>query len=126
MDDFASLWQIHKELNDMSPLWFRGTTKCIPRCNYRDFEVVHRTFLNTEAMRLRPRNISTDAASITIGIYTSEKKLIRQTLLFDTNSFISELGGSLGMFLGASMITLFHFLLYSALKVSRIVSGSKP
>ena len=55
-------------------------------------------------------------------ISTTELKIEKETLVYPTLSFISELGGSLGLFLGFSFFTLFDYFDWITLKVQGYTS----
>lgn len=51
-------------------------------------------------------DFKSSSCSVAISLETTDNLVYNETMLYDGNSLLGELGGSLGLFLGASMVTI--------------------
>lgn len=119
-EDFLSLQAIHQKLNAISATSFRDLTNCIPRCNRNDVDLTFQ-HMDNKGVAFNYSGVSEDQPLIIVGIHTTTKKLVKQTLLYDLNNLVGELGGSLGLFLGASIVSLFQYALILVKRLSKIL-----
>ncbi len=79
-------------------------TGCLPPCEYDAFEVIK------QETRI-PKDIffmQANATFISLGLTSTNVKVVREVALYDWESLLGEVGGYMGMFLGASLVSLYQ------------------
>ncbi|TRY70856.1 hypothetical protein TCAL_11887 [Tigriopus californicus] len=103
-DDFSRLMFIQDQYRDWTSHKTYERTKCLKPCKYQSFkaEVSYQT--------LPPFNLPSQ-----VGVFISYKQSAiikkKQYLIYNVNSLIAEIGGSMGVFIGASFITIYDLAL---------------
>lgn len=97
----------HQELNSkVLQIGERDTVKttgCTPNCHYIKYNI--NRSIRTAA------NSSEDRLKLYIYFPESERSVKEETLLFDENALIGNIGGYLGLLLGASALTIYDKIL---------------
>ena len=80
-------------------------TGCFPPCNYAEYQ------LTTEPFKYYEEKTTKNGFKRLVVLFSSSKALERiEQLLYPAESFISEFGGALGLFLGFSFLMVWEAL----------------
>jgi hypothetical protein len=85
-------------------------TKCKLPCSYKEYQLLEQIRLPMES----------PFKHVSVSFATTEIAVHEEKLLYPLISFLAELGGALGMFLGLSCMMVWDFIYYLTSKHSRI------
>lgn len=87
-----------------------STLGCLPKCDTRTFTKAVETNEKFQIdLKGLPADLADKGSFVTFYYNNDEVKVTREEVMYDFVSFIGEAGGSLGLFLGISLISLFDF-----------------
>lgn len=111
LEEMSNLFASHRNLNSLGGSLMRNLTQCHPKCSFDDYEITQSTVSARQFKLSSDLQFTLDNAAIAVQLGRSSKTIIRQSKLYHVSSLVGEVGGSLGMFLGASLITLYEVLM---------------
>ena len=90
-------------------------TGCFPPCTYREYQAVG------APLKIKQQNENKTVFQLGFYFARTDLKTEKEILVYPLMSFISELGGSLGLFIGFSFVAIFDFfefihILFKSLK----------
>lgn len=114
-EDFTKLLGAHGTLLNTSPSKLPKLTGCPPPCTLNDFAIATRD--------VNFGGVIGNSTGITYYLGTTNLEVTKETWLYDVNNLIGEIGGSLGLFLGASLLTIFEVVQGGFFKVFHVLNG---
>ncbi|XP_059096265.1 acid-sensing ion channel 5-like [Tigriopus californicus] len=114
-EEFGKLLGVHGAILNTSPSKLPKLTGCPPPCTLNDFAIATRD--------VNFGGVIGNSTGITYYLGTTNLEVTKETWLYDVNNLIGEIGGSLGLFLGASLLTIFEVVQGGFMKVFHVVNG---
>ena len=93
-----------------------GKTNCFAPCDFFEYSLVgeKQTFAHTDST----------AFKISLSLVSTSHVVVAESLLYPFDSFVGEFGGALGLFIGASFLSVWDIIEYLASSMTKIKSGS--
>ncbi len=121
MQEFDALRQVHVGLYTMNAYELRIHTGCLRPCTHQDFILNKYTMVSRAFLSSIPAGENFTALSI--GLYSTNERNITETYLYSMSNLVGEVGGSMGLFLGISLVSIYEALTGLARKT--LMSWSK-
>ena len=116
--DFETYRKPRWQLLQLEQKYIIQETGCFPPCTYREYQAV--------GAPLKIKQQDENITEFQLGFYfgSTDLKTEKEIHVYPLMSFISELGGSLGLFVGFSFIAIFDYLefiliMFKSLKYSK-------
>eukprot|EP00094_Tigriopus_californicus_P012566 TCALIF_12151-PA protein Name:"Protein of unknown function" AED:0.23 eAED:0.23 QI:0/1/0/1/1/1/2/0/229 len=116
LEDMLHLLDIHKALFTIPSSDMAAYTGCLRPCHLNGVDPV--------SGEIRDGSLRVGSA-ISYLFRTTNVKVAKEAWFYDFNSLVAEVGGSLGLFLGASLLTLFQHIHQGLSKLLRRCFGTK-
>ena len=109
-------FELYKDIHDFTRSELTATTSCLPPCNYYKYshvgkkEIVDTQEFGKQIIIWKVPLRKTKILGYAIVLANKEIVVEREMVLYDFTSFVSEFGGSLGLFLGFSFFMLWDMI----------------